>query len=185
MQQNEKKNYKIQKPFLNLWLVYSALHQNFQKHKGISHLLIYIEYVYCLMSSKNFIKYDRLGFLDYRNLILIFSYSWESSLKKYKKEPLNCETYHMKKDWAWSSGLVFIIVNIHGNMIEVYKYAPSFYFVNPNLLPINQGRISRGHELRLLKISKTTNRQNCFTNKVVDSWNKLSLTVVKVPSLNS
>ena len=36
-------------------------------------------------------------------------------------------------------------------MIEVYKYTHGIYSVNLNLLPINQRRINKGHELRLLK----------------------------------
>ena len=34
-------------------------------------------------------------------------------------------------------------------MIEVYKYTHGLFTTNPNLIPINQESVRRGHKLRL------------------------------------
>jgi len=75
---------------------------------------------------------------------------------------------------------------IRGDMIEAYKYTHGFYSTNSDLLNIAQNIYTRGHKLKLLKKScKANARQNYFSNRVVNTWNKLPSSVVNAPSLNS
>ena len=75
---------------------------------------------------------------------------------------------------------------IRGDMIEVYKYTHGFYSTIFDLLNIAQDINTRGHTLKLfLKFCKANARQNYFSNRVVNTWNKLPSSIVNAPSLNS
>ena len=69
-------------------------------------------------------------------------------------------------------------------MIEVYKYTHGFYSTNFDLLNAAQNINTRGHKLKLLKIFFKANA-NYFSNRVVNTWNKLPSSIVNSPSLNS
>ena len=71
-------------------------------------------------------------------------------------------------------------------MIEVYKHTHGAYTVNETLLPQDQGHVTRGHEFKLEKrFCRTATRQNFFSFRVVESWNRLPPSVVSAPSLNA
>ena len=71
-------------------------------------------------------------------------------------------------------------------MIECYKYLTGVYSEASNLLPRDVDSITRGHSLKLKKLSvKTSVRQNFFAVRVVNAWNSLPEAVVSAPSLNS
>ena len=71
-------------------------------------------------------------------------------------------------------------------MIEVYKYTHGCYSTNFDLINIAQNSNTRDHKLKLFKkCCKTNARQNYFSNRVVNTWNKLPPSIVNAPSLNS
>ena len=73
-----------------------------------------------------------------------------------------------------------------GDMIEVYKYTHGIYKVKVQPVTVDRTSITRGHSYKLQKPRcNNATRQHFFSNRVVDTWNKLPDTVVTAPSLNS
>lgn len=71
-------------------------------------------------------------------------------------------------------------------MIEVYKYLNNKYTVDTSLLSrIPSSSTTRGHPLKLEKICKSRQRENCFTMRAVNPWNSLPSDVVLAPTVNA
>ena len=74
---------------------------------------------------------------------------------------------------------------VRGDMIEVYKYTHNIYKLNNSILKLENKPSTRGHIYKLEKQRcKTSLRQKCFTQRVVERWNKLPVQVVEAPSVN-
>ena len=76
---------------------------------------------------------------------------------------------------------------IRGDMINVFKYIKGIYRVDHNhILPLETDTKTRGHSFKLMKSRcRTVQRQNFFSQRVVDWWNALPEEVVQAPSVNS
>ena len=73
-----------------------------------------------------------------------------------------------------------------GDLIEVFKYTHNLYSVNMSLLNLDSTSTTRGHRFKLSKEMCSLNlRQNFFSVRVVDKWNRLPATVVDAPSLQA
>ena len=74
---------------------------------------------------------------------------------------------------------------VRGDMIEVYKYTHNIYKLDNSILKLENKPSTRGHIYKLEKQRcKTSLRQKCFTQRVVERWNKLPVQVVEAPSVN-
>ena len=77
---------------------------------------------------------------------------------------------------------------LRGDMIQVYKIAHNYYdkvSVKDLIIFKNDSRL-RGHNFTITK--KPTNKQlftNYFSNRIVNSWNKLPAEIVNADSVNS
>ena len=74
-----------------------------------------------------------------------------------------------------------------GDIIEAYKFLHDYYDVENNPLTLDDAtRRTRGHSLKLKKIRcNTTMRQQFFSFRVINNWNKLPDNIVNAPSLNA
>ena len=73
-----------------------------------------------------------------------------------------------------------------GDMIEGYKYTHDLYKVKSLLHVVNSVSQTRGHEYKLKKqYCGSELRGNFFSQRVIDSWNKLPAHVVQVLTINS
>ena len=72
-------------------------------------------------------------------------------------------------------------------MIQVYKIIHGIDRVDKDkFLAMNRFAATRGHSLKLYKKrSRLMVRANCFSNRVVDTWNSLTEDIVNAPSLNA
>ena len=76
---------------------------------------------------------------------------------------------------------------IRGDFIEVYKIVNNIYdqTTTNSLFSFNLNSITRSHSFKLTKPRVNTKKyQDFFTNRVIDSWNKLPETIVSAESLN-
>ena len=75
---------------------------------------------------------------------------------------------------------------IRGDMIEVFKILYNMYDpITTHTLFTVDTNITRGHNLKLKKVSFKTNKyKHFFTNRVVNLWNSLPEEVVYASSLN-
>ena len=73
------------------------------------------------------------------------------------------------------------------DMIEVYKILHDIDRVDKDkFFTLNRLAVTRGHSLKLYKKrSRLMVRANCFSNRVVDTWNSLTEDIVNAPSLNA
>ena len=76
---------------------------------------------------------------------------------------------------------------MRGDLIEVFKLLKGFDKVDYNkFFQINPRKRTRGHSLKLNKSrSRTDIRKNFFSQRVVNSWNKLPQNVVDADSVNT
>src|SRR5664279_832634 len=95
-------------------------------------------------------------------------------------------TYEQRLRHLDLSSLVYR--RFRGDSIEVYKYLHDLYKIdNINFLPLHAsvGMVTRGHSLKLLKKQCRTNlRRNCFTVRVVNTWNSMPEEIVQSTSVN-
>ena len=73
------------------------------------------------------------------------------------------------------------------DMIQVYKILHGIDRVDKDkFFTLNRLAATRGHSLKLYKKrSRLMVRANCFSNRVVDTWNSLTEDMVNAPSLNA
>jgi Skp family chaperone for outer membrane proteins len=73
-----------------------------------------------------------------------------------------------------------------GEMIEAYKYLHGHYQVAADWLRRDLNSTTRGHPLKLKKMSFNTEiRRNSMSNRIVNNWNALPTDVVLAPSVDS
>ena len=73
-----------------------------------------------------------------------------------------------------------------GDLIQTYKIFHNIEDTSHNKFFILDTNITRGHSLKIKKVAyKKTARQNCFSNRVINIWNKLPDEIVTAPNLNS
>ena len=72
-------------------------------------------------------------------------------------------------------------------MIQVYKILHGIDRVDKDkFFTLNRLAATHGHSLKLYKKrSRLMVRANCFSNRVVDTWNSLTEDIVNAPSLNA
>ena len=73
-----------------------------------------------------------------------------------------------------------------GDMIETFKYMNGYYDVGrEKLFKLMVNSRTRGHSLRIDKVRcKTAIRSHFFTQRVVNTWNKLPENIALAPSVN-
>ena len=76
---------------------------------------------------------------------------------------------------------------IRGDMIQVFKIANNYYdtTTTKSLFNFSNNTRLRGHNLKIIK--QTVNKSkyaNFFTNRVVNTWNKLPSHIVNAKSIN-
>ena len=73
------------------------------------------------------------------------------------------------------------------DMIQVYKILHGIGRVDKDkFFTLNRLAATRGHSIKLYKKrSRLKVRANCFSNRVVDTWNSLTEDIVNAPSLNA
>ena len=72
-----------------------------------------------------------------------------------------------------------------GDMVETYKYMHGIYKTQ-NLFEIEGNSVTRGHQYKITKQRCfSSQRQQFFRNRVVNSWNNLPETVVNAPTLQA
>ena len=75
---------------------------------------------------------------------------------------------------------------IRSDMIQVYKLVNNIESTSSNLLNITGSTVTRGNDKKLYKHRARTNiRRNCFSHRVVNTWNELPNEVVNANSLNT
>src|SRR5215831_6184977 len=76
---------------------------------------------------------------------------------------------------------------VRGDLIEVFKLLKGFDKVDYNkFFQINPRNRTRGHSLKLNKSrSRTDIRKNFFSQRVINSWNKLPQNVIDADSVNT
>ena len=76
---------------------------------------------------------------------------------------------------------------MRGDLIEVFKLLKGFDKVDYNkFFKINPRNITRGHSLKLNKSrSRRDIRKNFFSQRVINSWNKLPQNVIDADSVNT
>jgi hypothetical protein len=75
---------------------------------------------------------------------------------------------------------------LRGDMVEVYKILHQLYDINPEEFFKRSENNTRGHSLKLLVPTISTNiRRNGFSFRTVSTWNSLPEETVQVPSLNA
>jgi hypothetical protein len=71
-------------------------------------------------------------------------------------------------------------------MVEVYKILHQLYDINPEEFFKRSENNTRGHSLKLLVPTISTNiRRNGFSFRTVSTWNSLPEETVQAPSLNA
>ena len=130
--------------------------------------------------------------LEYGNSV------WANGLKKYKTLVENVQrkfTKHIKNltNIPYEDRLKLIKLPsleyrlIRGDMIQVYKIANNFYdpITTNSIFKFSSNTRLRGHNYKILK--QNTNKtkfSNFFTNRVVNTWNKLPSNVVNAKTIN-
>ncbi|MCG8045675.1 MAG: reverse transcriptase family protein [Candidatus Thiodiazotropha endolucinida] len=72
------------------------------------------------------------------------------------------------------------------DLIQVYKILNNIDILDKDKLFTVVQRATRGHSFKLYKRrSRLVSRANCFSNRVINSWNSLPETVVCAPSVNA
>ena len=72
-----------------------------------------------------------------------------------------------------------------GDMIECYKYLSGIYDVSTDFLPLNDKMPTRGHSLKLRKLSaEKPCRAHFFSRRITNAWNALPESVVTAATLN-
>ena len=72
-----------------------------------------------------------------------------------------------------------------GDLIQVYKYLHNMNPHPEDMLVLSQGGRTRGHSLKLkIDFYRLNVRGHFFTQRVVNSWNKLKEETVTAPNLN-
>ena len=76
---------------------------------------------------------------------------------------------------------------LRGDMIQVFKIANNYYdtITTKSLFNFSNNTRLRGHNLKIIK--QTVNKSkyaNFFTNRVVNTWNKLPSHIVNAKSIN-
>ena len=77
---------------------------------------------------------------------------------------------------------------LRGDMIETYKILHNVYDskTTKNLLTKADSKITRGHDLKLIKKSVgTTSFQHFFTNRITNTWNSLPQDTATAGSVNA
>ena len=76
---------------------------------------------------------------------------------------------------------------VRGDLIQTYKFLKGFDKVNYNrFFTLHVGNRTRGHSLKLSKSrSRLDFRKNFFSQRVVNSWNKLPQSVIDAYSVNT
>ena len=76
---------------------------------------------------------------------------------------------------------------VRRDLIQTYKLLKGFDRVNYNrFFTLNAANRTRGHSLKLSKsISRLDFRRNFFSQRVVNSWNKLPQSVIDADSVNT
>ena len=75
---------------------------------------------------------------------------------------------------------------LHGDLREVFKINKNIDNLDPNkLFTFDRNTRTRGHTLKMYKNKCNLDiRKNFFSNRVIDSWNKLPQYVIDSGSLN-
>ena len=130
--------------------------------------------------------------LEYGNSV------WSNGLKKYKDMIENVQrkfTKHIKgmRDTPYEDRLKAIKLpslefrQLRGDMIQVFKIANNYYdsITTKSLFNFSRDTRLRGHSLKIVK--QTVNKSkyaNFFTNRIVNTWNKLPNHIVNAKSIN-
>ena len=130
--------------------------------------------------------------LEYGNSV------WAYGLKKYKTLVENVQrkfTKHIKNltNIPYEDRLKLINLPsleyrlIRGDMIQVYKIANDFYdpITTKSIFKFSNNNRLRGHNHKIIKqITNKTKFANFFTNRVVNTWNKLPNYIVNAKTIN-
>ena len=76
---------------------------------------------------------------------------------------------------------------LRGDMIQVFKIANNYYdsITTKSLFTFSKDTRLRGHNLKIVKQSVNKSKYaNFFTNRVVNTWNKLPYHIVNTKSIN-
>ena len=76
---------------------------------------------------------------------------------------------------------------IRGDMIQVFKIANEYYdpITTNKIFKFSENTRLRGHNFKIIKQSPNkTKFSNFFTNRVVNTWNKLPSNIVNANSIN-